>query len=241
MLSINNLHVRYNQTDILTDFSLEIKTGEIYSLIGPSGCGKSTLLKVLCGIQQNYVGTISYLGQAIEPKDLGIGYVPQHFGLLDWKTVHENIFLPFRLHKNKSLRPAEADDIVASLKIGDILHRYPSQLSGGQKQRVALARAFVSQPSLLLMDEPFSSLDTFTSMASQQLFLRLWQRYRVTTLFITHNIQEALVLGNRIILMSKAPGKILAEIENPLFDQENKEEERLLFAADILKRMALYF
>jgi len=236
ILSIENLEVKYGETEALSDFSLTIKDGEIYSLIGPSGCGKSTLLKVLCGIMKEYKGRIVYGNKVFSPKEIAIGYVPQQYGLLEWKTVKENIFLPFRLNKDRVLNEAEVNEIVSSLEIEDLHDRYPSQLSGGQKQRVALARAFVSQPDILLMDEPFSSLDTFTSEVSQKLFLRLWDKYKVTTLFITHNIHEAVSIGKHIIIMSKAPGKIIHSVENPLFNVDEYPEEKLRFVASIIQK-----
>lgn len=236
MLSIDNLQVRYGSTIALSDFSLSMKTGEIYSLIGPSGCGKSTLLKVLCGIISSYEGQITFNGKTFSPKELSIGYVPQQYGLLEWKTVKDNIFLPFKLNPDKVLRETEVKEILSSLEIEDLHDRYPSQLSGGQKQRVALARAFISQPDILLMDEPFSSLDTFTSEASQRVFLRLWQKYKVTTLFITHNIHEAVSIGEHIVIMSKSPGRIIHQVDNPLFNVSEYEEEKLKFVASIIQK-----
>lgn len=237
MLSIEHLSVKYGDTEALNDFSLSIKTGEIYSLIGPSGCGKSTLLKVLCGIIKEYGGQITINDKTFSPKETSIGYVPQHYGLLEWKTIKENIYLPFKLNPEKKLKETEVNEIIHSLEIEDLMDRYPSQLSGGQKQRVALARAFVSQPDILLMDEPFSSLDTFTSEVSQRLFLRLWEKHKVTTLFITHNIHEAVSIGKHIIIMSKSPGKIIHEIENPLFNIPEHQEDKLRFVASIIQKI----
>lgn len=236
MLSIKELQVSYGETVALSNFSLDIKKGETYSLIGPSGCGKSTLLKVLCGIQTEYSGTLTREGKQIRPNEIGIGYVPQQYGLLDWKTVRENIELPFQINKSKIRDEVEIADVISSLEIDKLLDRYPSQLSGGQKQRVALARAFVSKPKILLMDEPFSSLDTFTANEAQKIFLNLWEKHRVTTLFITHNIHEAIAIGMHIILMSKSPGRITENIENPLFNTSGYEEEKLKFASSIIKK-----
>lgn len=237
MLSIQNLKVKYGNTVALSDFSLTIKRGEIYSLIGPSGCGKSTLLKVLCGIIKDYEGDIAFNDKVFSPKDVAIGYVPQQYGLLEWKTIRDNIFLSYKLNPDKTLKEPEVSAIISSLEIDDLQSRYPSQLSGGQKQRVALARAFISQPDILLMDEPFSSLDTFTSEASQRLFLRLWEKYKVTTLFITHNIHEAVSIGEHIIVMSKSPGKIIHQVENPLFNVSEYQEEKLRFVASIINKI----
>jgi len=234
MISIKNLSVKYGQSEILKDFSMELSDGDIYSLIGPSGCGKSTLLKVLSGIKKDYTGNIDYNGLPIDDQKISIGYVPQNYGLLDWKTVSANIYLPLKLDKNKVFREKENEDILHSLEIEDLLNRYPRELSGGQKQRVALARAFISQPDLLLMDEPFSALDAFTSVASQELFLRLWSKYRVTTLFITHNIHEAVSIGKHIVLVGKSSKKIVEQIENPTFGIDGDEIDKLQLADRII-------
>ncbi len=237
MLSICNLKVSYGNNEILSDFSLDMLDGEIYSLIGPSGCGKSTLLKVLCGIITNYSGELLLDGKPLDRKSIRIGYVPQQYGLLDWMKIRDNIFLSERINKGFKTEKRESQDIIQSLEIEDLQDRYPSQLSGGQKQRVALARAFVSKPDLLLMDEPFSSLDTFTSQASQQVFLRLWEKYKVTTLFITHNIHEAAAIGRHILMMSKLPGEIIDRVENQWFGADMKAEDRLKFVAEIIHKV----
>lgn len=234
MIEIRDLSVKYDTAEVLSHFSMNMKKGSIYALIGPSGCGKSTLLKVLCGIKKEYTGKIEYNGKPFLEQKISIGYVPQNYGLLEWKTVQENIFLPLRLDKSKPGRKNEIEDILHSLEIEDCLKKYPAELSGGQKQRVALARAFVSQPDLLLMDEPFSALDAFTSAASQKLFLRLWDKYKVTTLFITHNIHEAVSMGSRILLMSKSQRKIIDNIENPFFCADGFDKDRLELSAKII-------
>lgn len=237
MLSIRNLKVSFGKSEILNDFSLDMRDGEIYSLIGPSGCGKSTLLKILCGIITDYSGELLIDGKPLIRKQIRIGYVPQQYGLLDWMKVRDNIFLSERLNKDITIDRKESEDIISSLEVEDLLDRYPSQLSGGQKQRIALARAFVSRPNLLLMDEPFSSLDTFTSQASQELFIRLWKKYKVTTLFITHNIHEAAAIGQHILMMSKLPGEIIDRVENPWFGAESEAENRLRFVAEIIHKV----
>lgn len=221
MIFIDTVSALYGKTNVLTDFSLEITEGGIYALIGPSGCGKSTLIKILCRIHTDFTGNIFYKGKDFFKQKLTIGYVPQNYGLLDWKTVEENIYLPFKLNKDISYNPKEVSEILRILEIGDILNRYPLQLSGGQRQRVALARAFLIKPDLLLMDEPFSSLDSFTSKRSQELFLRLWDKYNITSIVITHNIFEAVNVGRYILLMDKSTGKIRQQIENNTFGENN--------------------
>lgn len=208
MISISRLNVSYGKTTVLQDFSLDMDAGEIYALVGPSGCGKSTLLRALCGIVKPDSGKIEYKGERLQLKKQGsaehrlaIGYVPQHYGLLDWKTVKNNILLPLQLDKTKKCSAEELAEVAATLGLETLLDRFPIELSGGQRQRVALARAFISQPDLLLLDEAFSALDAFTAEACQDLFLRLWHKRKITTLFITHNIHEAVAMGRKILLM----------------------------------------
>jgi len=228
VISIKNLSASYGKTKVLNDFCLGMEQGQSYALIGPSGCGKSTLLKILCGIHKQFTGSILYDGKPYFDQNIAIGYVPQAYGLLDWKTVKENIFLPAKLNKSKVTNIKEADEIIRTLEIEDLLHRYPLQLSGGQRQRVALARAFIYQPDLLLMDEPFSSLDSFTSARSQQLYLELWKKYNITTLFITHNIYEAVSVCKHILLMDKLSGSIIEQTENVSFGSTDKNEQTQL-------------
>lgn len=196
---------------MLCNLSLTLREGCIYALTGPSGCGKSTLLKVLCGILKPFSGSVQY-GHVRHGEAPHIGYVPQQYGLLTWKTVWQNILLPMSLRRQGWRKPQPTvfewvNEVIGQLGLADLLNAYPHQLSGGQRQRVALARAFVSSPGLqppglLLMDEPFSALDAFTSASCQQLFLRLWAKRRVTTLFITHAIHEAVRLGQEILVMT---------------------------------------
>lgn len=220
MLRIKHLSAGYGQNLILSDFSLDLEEGEIYALIGPSGCGKSTLLKVLCGILPVRAGSIEFHGQAVgAERRLSIGYVPQNYGLLDWKTIQANIMLPLRVGpaaQRQAYKAGAGDfaDIIAELGLGDLLKRYPQAVSGGQKQRAALARAFLGRPDILLMDEPFSALDAFTSQASQALFLEIWRKRRVTTLFITHNMAEAAALGTRILLMDPSSRQVTVSLKN---------------------------
>lgn len=228
MISIKNLSASYGKTRVLNNFCLEINRGKSYALIGPSGCGKSTFLKILSGVHKDFSGEIYIGNKSLQQADLKIGYVPQTYGLLDWKTVKQNIFLPIELNGSDNFSQTEAEEIVKTLEIEDLLNRYPLQLSGGQRQRVALARAFIYQPDLLLMDEPFSSLDSFTSARSQKLYLTLWRKYNITTLFITHNILEATSLCEHILLMGKQSGNIIKEIINDSPTEKDKAQQIFL-------------
>ncbi len=224
-LEINHLNIFYNKgkekVKVVKDLNLTLPQGQIYAIVGPSGCGKSTLLYTIAGILSNYTGEIKINNSAPNTKKHSIGLVPQHYGLLPWKKVKKNIYLPQAIRKEK-VEEVKATDIINQLKIGPLLDKYPNQLSGGEQQRVALARAFSQKPDLLLMDEPFSALDALTAEKSRSLFHKLWEEYRTTTLLITHNIQEAVELAHKVILLSPAPGTIKYILDSP---SENKVRE----------------
>jgi NitT/TauT family transport system ATP-binding protein len=205
-LSIRNLSVRYGPLEAVRSLNLEVERGDVCCLIGPSGCGKSTLLKTLCGILQPSEGQILLNDQALDPVRHTIGYIPQYYGLLHWLSVRDNIFL------GKTIRrlPASPDDeaILRRLELLDLLPRYPQELSGGQQQRVALARAWMIRPQILLMDEPFSALDPATADRSIDLFLQLHHSQALTTLLVTHSLQEATRIGKTIALLSDRPAQV---------------------------------
>lgn len=226
MLTVKNLNLSYGKNPILNDISFEIGKGDILTVVGPSGCGKSTLLNILGGIIKNYSGHISLNNKDLSQSGIHCGYVPQALGLLPWKKVKDNIFLPFKIDKTMILDSEEAGKVISELGISDLLNRYPSQLSGGQKQRVALARVFTAKPDLLLMDEPFSALDTLTAETSRKLFFEIWKKHRATTIFTTHNLNEAASLGKYILLLSELPARVKYWIENPFFDLDMKEKSK---------------
>jgi NitT/TauT family transport system ATP-binding protein len=215
-VEIHNLRVAFGKEVILDHFSLNLNEGEIYAVIGPSGCGKSTLLKAINGIIQPQNGVIRIKSELSDPKKHNIGYIPQHYGLLNWFKVKKNISIGENIKQSQNL---QKDEIIKKLGLEELLERYPNSLSGGQKQRVALARAWILEPDLLLMDEPFSALDTFTAETSKNLFLNLWKQQKITTLFVTHNIQEAVQMGKHIVILSHRPAQIARIIENPLFQK----------------------
>ena len=223
-LFINNVSVSLGKTLVLKDISFSLEKGKTLIVVGPSGCGKSTLLNVLSGIIKNYKGEILMGSTLLSDARLMYGYVPQNLGLLPWKKVKENILLPEKINKSNKIDANEAKDVLTKLELTDLLNRYPSQLSGGQRQRVALARVFISQPDILLMDEPFSALDTLTADTSRELFLDLWRKYRPTTIFTTHNLSEAVKLGEHILLLDKQPATVIRFIKNPLFGNQNYDE-----------------
>ena len=186
-------------------------------------CGKSTLLNVIGGIITDYRGNVTFADVPVSKTVRG--YMPQNLGLMGWKKVRDNIFISRDINKVIGVSDSEATDIIGELGIGDLLDRYPSELSGGQRQRVALARLFVSNPDILMMDEPFSALDTITADMSRELFLRLWQKRRTTTIFTTHNLHEAVLLGQHIMIMGKNPGRVLQVVDNRMFGREADYDE----------------
>ena len=218
MISIRNLAVtyRHGSTEVkaLDGLSLNIPKGEIFAITGPSGCGKSTLLHVLAGVLTEYEGEVLFDGKPLNPKSFSIGIVPQQYGLLPWKRVRENIVLPYTLRK-EAIEMPEFESIVHTLGLSDILHRYPKDLSGGQRQRVALARVFLQRPQLLLLDEAFAALDMLTAEKSRQLFLGLWDKHQVTTVMVTHNVEEAVAMSSRVAVIGGTPGRIRGLCEHP--------------------------
>ena len=211
---------------VLHDINMHVEKGEICSVIGPSGCGKSTLLKIIAGLLHDYDGTAMIDGVPVDPKRQRVGFMPQNYGLLPWKTVRENVELGGRI-RHERVRENETASMMRRLGIDVFSERYPKELSGGQQQRVGLARAFLLRPDVLLMDEPFSALDAITREEMQEVFLSLWHEQHVTTVLVTHYVEEALYLGQRIVILADAPGRIAEVLDNPLFgciDQRNKVE-----------------
>ena len=200
----------------LADISLCVERGTVLALIGASGCGKSTLLRVVAGLVRPTAGTLHADGAPVDPRVLRIGFLPQNYGLLAWKTVRENILLGAEIKGEwDGKRKAVFDELVTDLGLKDLLTRYPRELSGGQQQRVGLARVFLLAPDLLLMDEPFSALDAITRESMQEVFLSLRKKYAVTTMLVTHYVEEALALAGRIAVMTGTPGRIAEIIDNP--------------------------
>ena len=224
-LSLHNVSVNFGTTSVLKDISFSLEKGKTLTIVGPSGCGKSTLLNVLSGIIKNYEGKILMGNSELRDAEMTCGYVPQSFGLLPWKNVKDNIFLPITINKNIKVEEDEVNDVLAKLELTNLLNRYPSQLSGGQRQRVALARVFISHPDILLLDEPFSALDTLTADISHELFVDLWRKYRPTTIFTTHNLSEAVKLGEHILLLNKQPATVFRFVDNPIFEKKELRNE----------------
>jgi len=231
VITIKELSVKYKrkneETLALDKMSINIGRGEIYTFIGPSGCGKSTFLYVLAGILKDYTGTVLVDGEPVNPRSQRIGLILQNYGLLPWRTVYQNAMLGVKIKNERQGLDDYSRYILKQLGIDNLLNRFPKELSGGQQQRVAIARAFILKPDLLLMDEPFSALDAISREEMQELFLKIWKDNNVTTIFITHSVDEALYLGSKIAVFSPSPGRIVQVLDNPCFRMDNirfKEE-----------------
>jgi sulfate transport system ATP-binding protein len=210
-IEIRNIHKEFGNFQALGDVSLDIHSGELIALLGPSGCGKTTLLRIIAGLESADSGTILFSGEDtthVHVRDRQVGFVFQHYALFRHMTVFENVAFGLRV-KPRHLRPSEAQiqqkvhDLLNLVQLDWLSDRYPSQLSGGQRQRIALARALAVEPKVLLLDEPFGALD-----AKVRKELRRWLRHlhddlNVTTIFVTHDQEEALEVADRVVVMNK--------------------------------------
>jgi NitT/TauT family transport system ATP-binding protein len=213
MLTISGVGRRFpTGTEALREVSLQLDDGDFVALLGPSGCGKSTLLRLIAGLDRPDSGTLRWAA-GTPPKPGEIGYVFQDATLLPWASAEDNVWLPLRLRGVG--RDAARDTVSAVLDrvgLNEFRTARPAQLSGGMRMRVSIARALVTQPRLLLMDEPFAALDEFTRHRLQEDLLTLWRDLRCTVVFVTHSIYEAAFLARRIVLMTPRPGRIGREI-----------------------------
>ena len=197
--------------------NLNLKSGEFICLVGPSGCGKTTLLNIIADLDNDYQGSIELSRQSIRPK---IGYIFQNPRLLPWRTVRENI----ELVVEESLSANIIDNLLEVMQLTPSQHVYPERLSLGMSRRVAITRAFAVDPDLLLMDEPFVSLDAPTARQIRALLLSLWQQRPHTVLFVTHDLREAIALADRLIFLSSSPMSVISEINVPIPRAERHDE-----------------
>ncbi len=208
----------------LDDVSLSVEDGEIVSLLGPSGCGKTTLLRMVAGLLPRDSGSIEIDGRELAGPEKGHGFVFQNFGLLPWRTVIANVAFPLEIDGvGRPQRLTRAQELLDLVGLTGFEGHYPHEISGGMQQRVGIARALLRRPRLLLMDEPFGALDAQTREELQDEFLRIWDRHRATVLFVTHSIDEALVLSHRVAVFTPGPGRIKALVEVPLTLDDRRE------------------
>ncbi len=218
-LKLDDIGHSYGDLEILRNINLDIPKGKILCIVGPSGCGKSTLLRMIGGLEKPQQGQVLQVGDV--PKEClnPLTYVFQDFALLPWRTVEGNVKLVLEDHKLAANQTeAIIGDVLARTKLTDFRKALPKQLSGGMKQRVALARALAVNPAVMLMDEPLSALDSQTRELLMSDLVALWERAPFTSVYVTHNLNEAVRLGHSIVVLSRRPGRIreIVEIDIPL-------------------------
>jgi NitT/TauT family transport system ATP-binding protein len=215
------------------NLSLAVQSNEVLCIVGPSGCGKTTLLRCIDGLMPLSGGRIRIDGREVRAPSEQVAIVFQHFGLFPWKTVRENVAYGLRLRHASRAELATVDDYIRLVGLQGAENRYPYQLSGGMQQRAGLARALAVRPSILLMDEPFASVDAQTREILQAELLRIWGRERQTMVFITHSIDEAVLLGDRVVIMSAGPGRVNEILDVPIERPRDPDAVRALpvFAA----------
>jgi NitT/TauT family transport system ATP-binding protein len=197
----------------LQDVDIRVEAGEFVSLVGPSGCGKSTLLNILAGFVTADAGSVTVDGAPITGPGADRGVLFQTPNLFPWLTVWHNVLYGPRARRMLSPQiRAEAEQLLATVGLTDARDAYPHELSGGMRHRAAFARVLINRPLLLLMDEPFGALDAITRASMQDFLLELWQRNRTTIVFVTHDVEEAALLSDRVIVLSSAPGRVVAEV-----------------------------
>lgn len=194
----------------VTDINLEIERGEFVCVIGPSGCGKSTLLNMAAGLLTPTVGEVAYRGEVVRAVNTDVGYVTQKDSLLPWRTVEGNVELPLELHKvRRSERRKKVAEMLDRVGLSQFAGHYPSQLSGGMRKRAMLAQTWIYEPHTLLMDEPFGALDAQLRTNLQADLLSMWEREGQTVVFVTHDLEEAILLADRVVVFGPAPGQII--------------------------------
>jgi NitT/TauT family transport system ATP-binding protein len=213
LFELQRVHKRYdNGTLAVENVDLSIGEHEFVSLLGPSGCGKSTALKMMAGLLPLTSGEIVW-SDASKDHAKDISFVFQEPTLMPWAVVFDNVWLPLRLKGlSKAQAKPQVDEALAKVGLSQFAHVYPRELSGGMKMRVSIARAMVTQPRLLLMDEPFAALDEMTRFKLNNDTLALWQAQRFSTVFVTHSVYESVYLSSRVVIMAARPGRVIADI-----------------------------
>lgn len=216
MIELEGVVVEYGRgaraTRAVDGISLDVSEGESLALIGPSGCGKTSLLFAIAGLYRTREGEIRIGDELIRGTRREIALILQDAGLLPWKTVWQNANLSLKLRGEYPSKTADA--VLSELRLSEVKDRYPVELSEGMKRRVGVARALSTSPSVMLMDEPLASLDTLTKERIQDLFLRLWTRHRFTLILVTHDIEEAAFLGQRVAVLTERPARIKTIVSN---------------------------
>ncbi len=223
LIELDRVTFSYGKQDILKDIQLVLNHGTSYALIGKSGAGKSTLLNLIAGFLRPDSGRVLINGSEVKGPRRETAFLFQELGLFPWQTVEEAVSMPLKLQGKKSGIREAVQGLLHEMRLEHYMNQYPQELSGGERQRVALARTLIGEPELLLMDEPTSSLDAMTKEELQQLILREIKKRRATLLFVTHDIEEAVLLGQKILL--HAGDGTLSLMDNPYYAVPNAREQ----------------
>ncbi|HEY1102453.1 MAG TPA: ABC transporter ATP-binding protein [Burkholderiaceae bacterium] len=217
----------YGDHRVLGHLDIALSAGEVVSLVGASGCGKSTLLRIVAGLERDFVGQVRLNGTVLEGRSAGIGYIFQEPRLFPWLSVAENVAFGADPRQPDPERVAE---LLAEVGLAGLEKALPKQLSGGQAQRAAIARGLYTQPRVLLLDEPFSAVDAFTRMKLQDLLTRIAQHHGITVLLVTHDIEEAVYLSDRVLVLDANPGTVREEIPVPVYRPRDRVDSDLTAA-----------
>lgn len=236
-IQLDHVSFSFGETVVIRDISVVLQRGGAYALIGKSGIGKSTLLNLIAGFLKPDSGQVTIEGKQVTGPREQTAFLFQELGLFPWQTVFQAVAMPLKIHGNTSDIPARVLSLLAELHLDQHKDKYPHQLSGGERQRVALARTLIGNPDLLLMDEPTSALDAMTKEELQSLILRQTQARNTTLLFVTHDIEEAVLLGQTILILGE--DGTLSRLENPCFGIQNPRESLAFYDETIQIRTLL--
>ncbi|QIZ35690.1 ABC transporter ATP-binding protein [Saccharopolyspora sp. ASAGF58] len=247
MLEVSGLGHRYGGGEghqAIADLTFQVRTGELACIVGPSGCGKSTMLRSISGLIKPTAGDVRLDGTPVNgvPADLAVVFQDYSRSLFPWLSVRSNVEFPLRSRGlSKAERRSRADEVLEWVGLGAAAKKYPWQLSGGMQQRVSIARALACRPSLLLMDEPFASVDAQTRFELEDLLLRVRKQFDSTVLLVTHDIDESIYLADRVFVLSKSPASIVADLEIPLGDERDqittRESETFVYLRSEVARL----
>lgn len=226
-IELQQVHKSFNSLQVLNDVNLVIEGGVFAAIVGPSGCGKSTVLRMVAGLETPEAGSVLVNGQVVQGTSPDRMLIFQEHALFPWSTVEENVGLGLELAKvPKRERQSRIEEILQKVGLNGFNHYYPNQLSGGMRQRVSIARALVMDPDLLLLDEPYGALDAMNRLIMQHELLKLWEGSGKTILLITHDIDEAIYLADRIYVMSPRPGHVVTTLELDAPRPRNRNNEQ---------------
>jgi NitT/TauT family transport system ATP-binding protein len=235
-IEVRNFSLSYDSIEgpvqAVTDTQIDVKPGEFVSIVGPTGCGKSTLLNAVAGFLKPTTGIVTVDGERVNGPSAERGMVFQQYSLFPWKTVRENVEFGLKMRgMARSQRERAARTLLGLAGLEAFEKHYPEKLSGGMKQRVGIVRALATGPKVLLLDEPFGALDAQTRVIMQQILTNMWQRLKISVLFVTHDIDEAIFLSDRVYCMTARPGSIKAEIPIPL---ERPRQQAMMMSSEFL-------